>query len=112
MSLFSTCIRNEVSSYKHKVLEEGSTESSVMKARFEGYFKNGRTEKFYIAYCAQVPLKSITFCPDLSYNAASPPATKFADGILSHCNDLNHPATRAKVGKQLSQRRRIQAFNM
>lgn len=110
--MFSTSIRNKLSSYKHKELEEGSTESSVMKARFEGYVKSGKTENFFfIAYYSQVPV-STTFFPDLSHNAATLLATKLADCILSYCNDLNHPATRAKVGKQLSQRRRMQAFNM
>lgn len=48
--MFSTSIRNELRSYKHKELEGGSTEFSVMKALFEGYAKNGNTEKFYGAY--------------------------------------------------------------
>ena len=55
-----------------------------MKALFEGYAKNGNTEKFYGAHYAQVPLKSTTFSPGLSHNAATLLATKLADGMLSH----------------------------
>lgn len=42
--------RNELSPYKHKELEEGTTEFSVMKVLFKGYAKNQNTEKFYGAY--------------------------------------------------------------
>ena len=58
--LFSTNIRNELSSYKHKELEEGTTEFSVMKVLFKGYAKNRNTEKFYGAYYAQVLLTQLT----------------------------------------------------
>lgn len=97
--VFSTSIRNELSSYKHKELEERSTEFSVMKALFEGYAKNGNTEKFYGAYYAQVPLKSTTFFPGLSHNAATLLATKLADGMLSYCNDLKSVTNKSQSSK-------------
>ena len=37
--MFSTSIRNELSSYKHKEYDEGGSEFSVMKARLEEYVK-------------------------------------------------------------------------
>ncbi|XP_068707470.1 uncharacterized protein [Montipora foliosa] len=55
--VFSTSIRNELSSYKHKELEEGSTEFSVMKALFEGYAKNGNTEKGALATMTATVMK-------------------------------------------------------
>ena len=67
-------------------LEEGTTDFSVMKALFEGYVKNGNTEKFYGAYYARVPLKSNTFFLGLSHNAATLLATKFADGMTFCCH--------------------------
>jgi hypothetical protein len=50
--------------------------------------KNGNTEKFYGNYYAQVPLKSTSFFPGLSHNAATLLATKVADSMLSYCNHL------------------------
>ncbi|XP_015775483.1 PREDICTED: uncharacterized protein LOC107353659 [Acropora digitifera] len=70
-----------------------------MKALFEGYAKNGNTEKFYGAYYAQVPLKSTTFFPGLSHNAATLLATKLADGMLSYCNDLKSVTNKSQSSK-------------
>ena len=44
--LFSTIIRNEFSSYKHKELDEGTTEFSVMKVLFKGYARIGTLRSF------------------------------------------------------------------
>jgi len=86
--VFATSLRNELDLYEHEQLEEGTPEFSVMKTLYEGYLKNGNTEKFYGNYYAQVPLKSTSFFPGLSRNAATLLATKVADSMLSYCNHL------------------------
>ena len=55
-----------------------------MKAVFEGFIKNGNTEKFYGPPHAQVPLKPTTFFTGLSHNVATLLAAKLADGKLSY----------------------------
>ena len=55
-----------------------------MKAVFEGFTKNGNTEKFYGANHAQVPLKPTTFFTGLSHTVAPLLAAKLADRKLSY----------------------------
>ena len=55
-----------------------------MKALFEGFAKNGNTERFCGTNHAQVPLKLTTFFTGLSHNVAALLAAKLADGILSY----------------------------
>lgn len=43
----------------------------VFKTLYDGYLKNGDTEKFYGKYYSQVPLESTTFFRGLSRNAAT-----------------------------------------
>lgn len=95
--VFSTSIRNELSLYQYKELEEGTKEFLVMKALIEGYSKNGNVEKFYRNYYAQVPLKSTTFFSGLSHIAATLLATKLADGMLSYCNRLQSSTSKSQT---------------
>ena len=76
--------RELVRRLESKELDKGTTEFSVLKAVFEGFVKNGNTEKFYGATHAQVPLKPTTFFTGLSHNVATLLAAKLADGKLSY----------------------------
>ena len=82
--VFATHLKDEFNQYEYKQLE--GTEFMVMKSLYENYLKNGNTEKFYGNYYAQVPLKSTSFFPGLTRNAATLLATKVADSMLSYCN--------------------------
>ena len=56
----------------------------MFKTLYDGYLKNGDTEKFYGKYYSQVPLKSTTFFRGLSRNAATLLAIKVADNMVAH----------------------------
>ena len=55
---------------------------------FEGYLKNGDTEKFYLKYNAEVPLNSAKFFTGLSRNAATLLSTKVAGSMLAYCKHI------------------------
>lgn len=85
---FAASLRNELNLYRYEQLDGGTVEFSVLKALYEGYLKNGNTEKFYVKYYAQVPLNSAKFFTGLSRNAATLLATKVADSMLAHCKHM------------------------
>ena len=55
--IFNGDLRNEFSHYEYVLLTETDEGFSVLKIFFDGYLKNGNTEKFYGKYYAEVPLK-------------------------------------------------------
>ena len=60
----------------------------MFKILFDGYLTNGKNEKFYGKYYAEVPLKSTIFFEGLSRNAATLLVTKVGDSMLAHCKRL------------------------
>lgn len=86
--IFNADLRNEFSHYEYVLLTETDEGFSVLKILFDGYLKNGNTEKFYGKYYAEVPLKSTSFFEGLSRNAATLLATKVADSMLAHCKRM------------------------
>lgn len=89
--VFAASLRNEFSAYRYVQLEEGTAEFSEMKVLYDSYLKSGNTEKFYGRFYSQVPLKSTSFFPGLSRNAATLLATKVADCMLVHCRHIKSP---------------------
>ena len=82
-NLFSVDLRKEFKHYEYK--QPNETEGfCVFKTLYDGYLKNGDTEKFYGKYYSQVPLKSTTFFRGLSRNAATLLAIKVADNMVAH----------------------------
>ena len=68
--VFSVDLRKEFKHYECK--QPNETEGfCVFKTLYDGYLKNGDTEKFYGKYYSQVPLESTTFFKGLSRNAAT-----------------------------------------
>ena len=82
--VFAANLRNELSRYSYQQFEEGSDEFTAVKTIYEGYARNGDTEKFYGKYYATVAVKSTQFFTGLSRNAATL-ATKVADCLLAYC---------------------------
>ena len=81
--VFSVDLRKEFKHYEYK--QPNETEGfCVFKTLYDGYLKNGDTEKFYGKYHSQVPLKSTTFFRGLSRNAATLLAIKVADNMVAH----------------------------
>ena len=50
--VFAENLRNELSNYSYRQLQEDSNEFSAVKAIYEGYTRNGDAEKFYGKYYA------------------------------------------------------------
>jgi len=85
--VFNADLRAEFSQYEY--IQHTNTEGfSVFKPLYDGYLKNGDTEKFYGKYYAQVPLKSASLFRGLSRNAATMLAIKVADRMLAHCKRM------------------------
>lgn len=81
--VFSVDLRKEFKHYEYK--QPNETEGfCVFKTLYDGYLKNGDTEKFYGKYYSQVPLKSTTFFRGLSRNAATLLAIKVANNMVAH----------------------------
>lgn len=89
--VFAASLRNGFSAYRYVQLEEGTAEFSEMKVLYDSYLKSGNTEKFYGRFYSLVPLKSTSFFPGLSRNAATLLATKVADCMLVHCRHIKSP---------------------
>ena len=92
--VFNANLRSEFSHYEYIQLTE-TEEFSVFKILYDGYLKNGDTEKFYGKYYAQVPLKSTRFFRGLSRNAATLLATKVADTMIAHCKRMKSSPDRS-----------------
>lgn len=82
--LFAENLRIELSNYSYQQLKEDSNEFSAIKTIYEGYTRNGDTEKFYGKYYATVAATSTQFFSGLSRNAATLLATKVADCLLAY----------------------------
>jgi len=83
--VFAVNMRNELSRCSYQQLEEESDEFSVVKTIYEGYARNGETERFYGKY-ATVAVKSTQFFTGLSRlrNAAT------LLSLLAYCEQKQH----------------------
>lgn len=109
--VFSPSIRNELDLYSFEDLQ--ATEFSEIRGIFDGFVRNGDTEKFYGKYYASIPLKSSIFFKPLSRNTATVLSFKVADCMLAYhrrekeksasesCNDCHAALSeREKAGLQ------------
>ena len=69
--LYAQSFKNEMEVYSFEELEEDTVEFAKLKSIFDGYSKNGDTEKFYAKYYAKIPLNSGKYFKGLSRNAST-----------------------------------------
>lgn len=86
--LYAQSFKNEMEVYSFEELEEDTVEFAKLKSIFDGYSKNGDTEKFYAKYYAEIPLNSGKYFKGLSRNASTLLSTKVADCMLVYCKQL------------------------
>ena len=86
--LYAQSFKNEMEVFSIEELEEDTVEFAKLKSIFDGYSKNGNTEKFYAKYYAEVPLNSGKYFKGLSRNASTFLSTKAADYMLVYCKQL------------------------
>ena len=86
--LHAQSFKNEMKVYSFEELEEDTVEFAKLKSIFDGYSKNGDTEKFYAKYYAEIPLNSGKYFKGLSRNASTLLSTKVADCMLVYCKQL------------------------
>ena len=86
--LYAQSFKNEMEVYSFEELEEDTVEFANLKSIFDGYSKNGDTEKFYAKYYAEIPLNSGKYFKGLSRNASTLLSTKVADCMLVYCKQL------------------------
>ena len=77
--LYAQSFKNEMEVYSFEELEEDTVEFAKLKSRFDGYSKNGDTEKFYAKCYAEIPLISGKYFKGLSRNASTLLSTKVTD---------------------------------
>ena len=87
--VYSSTLRNELSSYTFEQLEEESEEFTIIRSIYEGIVKNGDAEKFYGKFYATISLNSTRFFKGLSQNSSTLLSTKVADWMLTYYRKEN-----------------------
>ena len=91
--LYAQSFKNEMEVYSFEELEEDNVEFAKLKSIFDGYSKNGDTEKFYAKYYAEIPLNSEKYFTGLSRNASTLLSTKVqstnSDDTHSFLNNIS-----------------------
>ncbi|XP_044165407.1 uncharacterized protein LOC122949361 [Acropora millepora] len=82
--LYAQSFKNEMEVYSFEELDE----FAKLKSIFDGYSKNGDTEKFYAKYYAEIPLNFGKYFKGLPRNASTLLSTKVADCMLVYCEQL------------------------
>ena len=110
--VFAANLRNELSRYSYHQFEEGSDEFTAVKTLYEGYARNGDTEKFYGKYYATIAVKSTQFFTGLSRNAATLLATKVADRLLAYCKQQKYSTEGSAIKTVLSEKEKAGLQNL
>ena len=91
--LYAQSFKNEMEVYSFEELEEDTVEFAKLKSIFDGYSKNGDTEKFYAKYYAEIPLNSGKYFKGLSRNASTLLSTKVAKQLKTSKDTSLHLQT-------------------
>lgn len=89
--LYAQLFKKEMEVFSFEELKEDTVEFVMLKSIFDGYSKNGNTEKFYAKYYGEIPLNSAKYFKGLSRNAATLLSTKVADCMIVYCKQIKTP---------------------